>query len=278
MTNSDEREKGKVEINGVPFYYEMTGQGSPVVWVHAGIADRRMWDEQFELFRHGYTVVRYDMRGYGLTPKGDGPFSHLDDLRQLVEFWGFERVALVGCSMGGRTIINYALENPEKVAGLVPVCAGLGGFSFDVPLTPEMEKLWDEADAAEAAGDYEKEVEIGLKIWVDGPRSPGQIRPGVREKVRKMSLIAAKNPAKEGEERGPAIPAAGRLGEIAAPTLVIIGELDNPAIQAIGDKLAVEIPHAHKVVIPDANHLPNMEHPEEFNREVMLFLGSLGKF
>jgi pimeloyl-ACP methyl ester carboxylesterase len=278
MENTSEREKGTVEINGVPFYYEIAGKGSPVVWVHAGVADRRMWDDQFELFRHGYTVVRYDQRGFGLTPKGEGSFSYLNDLKKLVEFWGFDKVALVGCSMGGRTIIDYTLENPGKVAGLVTVCAGLSGFNYDGPISPEMTKLWEEADAAEAAGDTEKLLELEIKIWVDGPRSPEQVRPGVREKVREMNKIALQNPVKEGEERGPAIPAAGRLGEIQVPTLVVIGELDNPAIQAIGDKLATEIPHARKFRIADANHLPNMEHPQEFNREVMLFLGSLGEF
>ena len=278
MENSSEREKGTVEINGVPFYNEIDGIGSPVIWVHAGIADHRMWDAQFELFRHGYKVLRYDLRGYGLTPKGEGPFSHMDDLKKLVEFFGLEKVALVGCSMGGRTIIDYALENPGKVAGLVTVCAGLGGFKDNTTITPEMEKLWQEVEAAEASGDYDKEVELGLKIWVDGPRAPEMVRPGVREKVREMSLIAAKNPPKPGEEQYAANPAAGRLGEIKVPALVVIGELDNPVIQGIGDQLATDIPNARKVVIPNANHLPNMEEPEQFNREVMLFLGSLGKF
>ena len=278
MENTSDREKGTVEINGVPFYYEMAGSGSPVVWVHAGVADRRMWDDQFELFRHGYTVVRYDQRGFGLTPRGEGSFSRLDDLKKLIEFWGFDKVALAGCSMGGSTIINYALEYPDKVAGLVTVCAGLDGFNYEGPNNPEMEQFWKELEAAEAAGDAEKVVDLEVKVWVDGPRSPEQVRPGVREKVREMSLIAAKNPAEEGEETGPAIPAAGRLGEIQVPVLVVMGELDNPTMQAIGDKLATEIPHARKLMIADANHLPNMEHPEEFNREVMLFLGSLGKF
>lgn len=278
MENSSELEKGTVEINGVPFYYEIKGSGSPVVWVHAGIADRRMWDNQFELFRHGYKVIRYDMRGYGLTPKGEGPFSHIDDLKKLVEFLRLEKVALVGCSMGGSAIINYTLENPDKVAGLVPVCTGLSGFNYDGPISPEMEQLWEESEAAEESGDYEKVVELDLKIWVDGPRSPEQIRPGVREKVREMNLIPARNPAKPGEYTKPTILAAEHLGEIKAPVLVVVGELDNPAIQATATKLATEIPNATKVVIPNANHLPNMEEPEYFNREVMLFLGSLGKF
>ena len=275
MENTSDRERGFVELNGVPFYYEIAGTGQPVVWVHAGIADNRMWDAQFELFKHGYEVVRFDQRGYGRTPKGSGDFSHVADLAAFIDFLGFEKVALVGCSMGGRSIIDYTLANPERVTGLVHVCGGVSGYAAEVEIPPAMQEMWDEMDAAEKAGDIAKIADLSVRIWVDGPRQPGEVSPGVREKVREMAAIAAANDLLPGQDIPPERPAADRLGELKVPVLVVVGELDNAHIQSTANKLAAEAPNAKKVVISGANHLPNLEKPEEFNREVMLFLGSV---
>lgn len=278
MDNTADREKGQVELNGVPFYYEVAGKGHPVVWVHAGIADNRMWDAQFELFRHGYEVVRYDQRGYGRTPKGQGDFSYVQDLKALLDFLGLKKVALVGCSMGGRAIIDYTLENPDRVAGLVHVCGGVSGYNSEGEITPAMLKIWDEMDAAEAVGDIAKIADLAVRIWIDGPRGPDKVDPAVREKVREMAAIAAVNDLLPGKEIPTDPPAAERLGEIKVPVLVIVGELDNAHIHSTADKLVSDVPGARKLLITETNHLPNLEKPEEFNREVMLFLGSLGNY
>ncbi|MDB5078949.1 MAG: hypothetical protein JWP00_873 [Chloroflexi bacterium] len=278
MENTSDRETGLVELNGVPFYYEVAGLGHPVIWLHAGIADSRMWDNQFELFKHGYEVARFDQRGFGRTPKGQGPFSYKDDLAKFIDFLGFPKVALVGCSMGGRTIIDYTLDNPERVAGLVTVCGGLSGYNPEGEIPPAMRKLWDEMDAAEAAQDIDKIADLEVRIWVDGPRAPGEVDPAVREKVRKMAAIAAASAFLPGKEEPAAHPAANRLGEIKVPLLALAGEFDNLHVHKTADKLAAEVPGAVKVILPGTNHLPNMEKPEEFNREVMLFLGSLGNY
>ena len=278
MEHSSDRERSQVELKGVPFYYEIAGKGNPVVWVHAGIADNRMWDGQFELFKHGYDVVRYDQRGYGRTPKGQGDFSYVQDLTAFIDFLGLEKVALVGCSMGGRANIDYALANPERVAGLVTVSGGVSGYNFESEIPPAMLELWNEYDAAEAAGDVARIADLAVRIWIDGPRRPEEVAPVIREKVREMATIAAVNDLLPGKEIPPEHPAADRLAEIKVPVLVIVGELDNSHIHSTADKIVSDVPQARKLLITQTNHLPNLEKPEEFNREVMLFLGSLGNY
>jgi 3-oxoadipate enol-lactonase len=109
-----EPESGFAEVNGASLYYESLGQGEPVVLLHAGIADGRMWDEQFGTFAEGYRVVRYDRRGFGRSAMVDGTYSHHDDLRGVLDHLGIEHASFVGCSMGGGAAIDFALGHPER--------------------------------------------------------------------------------------------------------------------------------------------------------------------
>src|ERR671913_2365380 len=106
------RETGEAEVNGARVYYEVAGEGEPLVLVHAGIADSRMWEDQLTAFADRYRVIRYDMRGFGRTEIVEGPFSHHEDLHSLLNFEGLDRVPLRGCSMGGGAVLAFALQYP----------------------------------------------------------------------------------------------------------------------------------------------------------------------
>jgi len=264
------RETGTAEVNGARMYYEVVGEGVPLVLVHAGIADSRMWEGQITAFADRYRVIRYDMRGFGRTHIVEGPFSHHEDLRSLLDFLGVDRAHLVGCSMGGGTVIDFALEYPDRVGNLVLVGSAIGGFrpDFDPP------KEWDELVAADEAGDLKLVSELEVRIWVDGPgRSPEEVEAPVRDLVREMNLIALQNEATElGEEWEPEPPAADRLPDIQASTRLIIGDEDQPRVFAAADLLEKVLPNVRKVIMHGTAHLPNVERPEEFNRIVLDFL------
>src|SRR5215210_871503 len=264
------RETDTAEVNGAGIYYEVAGEGEPLVLVHAGIADSRMWDDQLAAFAGGYRVLRYDMRGFGRTEMVEGPFSHHEDLRGLLDFLGVGRAHLVGCSMGGGAVLDFALEYPERAGNLVLVGSAVGGFrpDFGPP------RQWDELVAADEAGDLERVSELEVEIWVVGPeRSPDDVDPSVRDLVQEMNLIALQNEAAElGEEWEPEPPAADRLPDVQAPTLLIVGDEDQPRVFAAADLLEKELPNSRKVVMHGTAHLPNMERPGEFNRIVLDFL------
>jgi pimeloyl-ACP methyl ester carboxylesterase len=260
------------QVNGAQFYYEQIGRGPDLVLVHAGIADSRMWEDQFQALAGAFHVVRYDRRGFGRTVMVAGVYAHFQDLAALLDDLQIERAVLIGCSQGAKTILDFTLQYPERTAALVLVAPALSGFQFDGEAPWQAEEI----DKAEQAGDLERVNELELQIWVDGPkRSPAEVDLGMRERVRAMNRIALGTPEGLGLEQPLIPPAADRLSEVLAPTLVIVGDLDTPRTLAAAEFLAAGIRGAQLELVSGTAHLPNMEKPEEFNRRVLAFLNSL---
>ena len=261
---------GYVKVDGAQLYYEVLGEGPPLVLIHAGSLDLRMWDGQFETFAKHYKVIRYDVRRHGRTQSPGGKYSDSEDLYRLLKHLGIDKAYVVGLSLGGRIAIDFTLEHPDMVSALIPVAPGLSGYQF----TWEgiRENLTEFVQALEQR-DLERATEYLLRCWTDGPRrTPDQVDPAVRERVRGMLTENLTRLMNE-EELSPQAPAAiARLKEIRAPTLVIVGDLDAPAIATIVDKLVSEIDEAKKVVIPGVGHMVNMERPDKFNRTLLDFL------
>jgi 3-oxoadipate enol-lactonase len=264
---------GHLDLEGAHLYYEVEGSGNPLVLVHAGIADLRMWDEQVPAFAEHYRVIRYDERFAGRSQTDEVPFSRRKDLADLLDHLGAERIYLLGCSRGGQLAIDFALEYPDRIDALIPVAPGISGYVTEVP--ENQKPIWDEGERLETAEDWEALVDLEVRVWVDGIGQPSdRVDPAIRQRVREMNLPNyvdhPENLAGLSKQLEP--PAVGRLGEIEAPTLVIAGALDAPGVLSAVDKIANEVPGAHKAVIPGTAHMLNMERPSEFNRLVLGFL------
>lgn len=272
---------GEAVLGGTTFFYEMSGEGHPLVLVHAGIADQRMWNDQMAAFAQRYRVIRYDMRGYGKTAMVAGMFSHHHDLHNLLQFLAIERAYLVGSSIGGSIIIDFALEHPEMVAALIPVASTPSGYESsennDVPPDDAALKLQAEHEAAIERGDLSKAAEIEAMYWTVGLRRPiKQVDPALLARVHAMNSIAlAQKVAALGSEQALEPAAIDRLHEIHAPTLVLNGDLDDPGILKGSELLASRIKNAQQAVIENTAHFPNMERPAAFNQLVLKFLASL---
>ncbi|MGH3022306.1 MAG: alpha/beta fold hydrolase [Gaiellaceae bacterium] len=246
--------------------------------LHSGVGDRTLWDGQRDAFAARHLVVRYDLRGHGDSPLPGGPFSNVDDLHALLDHLGLERAAVVGNSFGGRIALDFALEHPERTAALVLVASALGGHEG----SPELDELDEAEDELLEAGKLDEAVELSLRTWLDGPkREAAPVSPETRELVAAAqrrayaTIVAAYESSPEpGPVRWAEPPAATRLAEIAAPTLVVAGALDLDDFLTIADRLAAEIPGARKAVL-DTAHLPGVERPEELNRLVLDFLGGI---
>jgi pimeloyl-ACP methyl ester carboxylesterase len=263
---------GFVEINNTKIYYEMAGDGTPLILNHAGIADSRMWNDQFEVFAKQFMTVRYDKRGFGKTKMVAGDYSDHDDLYELMKSLNIEGAIQVGCSQGAKSSIDFTLSHPEMTKVLVLVTPAISGFVYDGPPPKQIDQL----EKADEDGDLDLVNELELQIWVDGPqRTPDQVDPKVRELVRDMNRIALETPEDLGNEI-PLEPAAiDRLAEIIVPTLIIAGDLDAESSLARAEILEKNIPHAKRVTMNGTAHLPNMEKPEEFNEHVLSFLSQL---
>jgi len=262
--------QGFAELKGTRFYYEIAGDGLPLVMLHAGIADSCMWDDQFEFFAHHFRVLRYDLRGYGQTRPVEGTFSHYEDLAALLHYLHIDRAALIGCSKGGSIALDFALSYPQKASALILIGAPPNGYPFTGDPPPQ----WEEAVAAFREGDLERVSELEVQVWVDGRfRKPGEVAPAIRDKVRAMNLLALRNEkAALGQEQSLVPPAYGRISQVRVPVLVITGALDDPEINAACRLVHEQIAGAQALTIEGTAHLPNMEAPDLFNRRVLAFL------
>jgi pimeloyl-ACP methyl ester carboxylesterase len=273
MPDETTNQTGFAQVNDARLYYESAGAGSPLVLIHAGIADSRMWDDQFAVFARHYRTLRYDMRGFGQSPPQHTAYTHRGDLYQLLKSQGIERAHLMGCSKGGMVALDFTIEHPEMVAGLVLVASSVSGYEF----TGSLPKQWTDIVAAMQARNYELASELEVQIWVDGQfRTAGQVDAAIRDKVRAMNLIALQNDSGDTPREKPLDPPAmENLNIVQHPVLIITGDLDDPNIVMAGEVLAGRLAHAQKKVISGTAHLPNMEQPAVFNQIVLDFLQSL---
>lgn len=265
-------ENGMLASDAAQLYFEVAGQGTPMVMLHAGIADSRQWQPNFDFFAKNYRVARYDMRGFGRSKPVAGSYRNLGDLENVLEHLNFEvPMVLVGCSMGGTLAMDFCLSHPGQVSALVMVCSGPSGLNLDVPVPQKFAQV----EVADEAGDLELVNELETQIWFDGDtRTPAQMDANLRALVKDMNGKALQYDAQGlGEREHDISPAAyKRLAELDLPVLVITGALDIPYMQAAAAFMLAEIQDCRHQVISATTHLPNLERPEVFNRLVADFL------
>ena len=270
MTTRSGFESGYAPSDGAKIYFESAGAGPTVVFIHAGVSDRRMWDPQFDFFAKKFRVVRYDLRGFGKSEMPDLPYSNRADLGNVLLHLEIEKAVLIGCSMGGGAAIDFTLEHPERVTALLPVGAGVSGWNG---WSDEAIRQWTELLRLAKEGEVERVREMEAAVWFDGPaRDPSRIDPAYRQRAQEIHTDNFSLTRFEHPEEMLKPPAIGRLGEIRCPTLVLVGDSDTPDLIKLATRLANEIPGARLATIANAAHLPSLEHPEEFNAIVNDFL------
>lgn len=239
-------------------WFDVDGEGPPLVLLHEGVVDSRIWDRVVPLLATRLRVIRYDQRGFGRSPSPDGPYSLVDDLVSVLDAAGAERAALAGASRGGNIALTAAVERPEKVSALVLLGSGLPGVRLQVNWTPEQIERWERAEAAE---DWSAMADLDMEMW-----APMGADPELR------AIFLENAVGSNGEDPATDEPVAERVGRIAAPTLVVTGSRDVPGINEIGARLAREIPGAEPAVIEDADHMIPWRAPEELSHLLLDFL------
>lgn len=256
--------------------YESHGEGPPVAFLHAGVADRRMWHGQLPaVAAAGYRAIAHDRRGFGDTLHADEAYAHVTDLLAVLDAIAPGAPAvLVGCSQGGRVAIDTALARPERVRALVLVAPAVSGAPEIDDVPPGIKAWIERMEAAEAAADVDGLNALEAHAWLDGPLAPeGRVAGAARQLFLEMNELALR--AEPRGEETPPPDAYARVGAIAAPTLVMWGDLDFPHVARRCEYLAAAIPGARTHRWPDAAHLPNLEDGPAFNRTLLEFLASL---
>jgi pimeloyl-ACP methyl ester carboxylesterase len=256
-----------VLVPGATIGYDVAGpdDAPAILFVHAGVATRAMWDPQFADLAADHRVIRYDTRGYGESPGEDVPYSETDDLLRVLDAASVERAVLVGASRGGRFCLDAALAHPDRVAGLVTIGSNPSGQrDDDIEYTANELALEQAMDEAETAQDVDALVRIEVQLWDLGPdRDSDEVAPEFLERAIELNVGAAHWDF-AGQATPPAHPAVDRLGEVAAPTLVVIGDHDVTDAKVAAELLLAGIPGAEEARFADSAHLPSVEHPERF--------------
>jgi pimeloyl-ACP methyl ester carboxylesterase len=255
------------DLNGTRLYFQAAGSGPPVVFLHGFGLNHRMWDAQFEPFAQHFRAVRYDARGFGRSSlPGDRPYSHAEDLRALLDHLGVERTHLVGLSMGAMTAMEFDLAYPDAVDRLVLVNSAMKGHGWSDGWEASMKPIFKLG--------RDGNIESARARWRDHPLFASAL---AHERFGELfgqivDSYSGWHWAHRNPERRLQPPLAARLGDISAPSLIVIGENDLPDFHRIADLLQTNIPGARKVMLPGAGHMTPLEASESFDEIVLGFL------
>jgi pimeloyl-ACP methyl ester carboxylesterase len=265
-------ESGFVEVPGGRLYYEIEGVGHPLLLIHGGLGSLRMWDGQVPELSERYRVIRYDTRGFGLSETDHVPFSNRADAAAVLQHLGAASCYLIGQSRGGTIALDLTIERPKLVDALVLVAGGASGYQAQLPDDVGVPP-WDEMERLFDSKDWEPLAELETQVWVDGWGQPAT-RPdaALRRQVHDWILDNYRAEKEEGEPQPLDPPAVGRLADVEAPTLVMVGTADEPAGVLNGRNIAAQVPDAQLIEFPGVAHMIQLEEPKRFNGVVITFL------
>lgn len=262
-----------VEVPGARLSYDVAGDPAnpAIVFVHAGVATRAMWDPQFDDLARDHFVIRYDTRGYGDSPGDDVEFADRHDLIAVLDAAGADSACFVGCSRGGRIAIDAALDVPTRVTGLVTIGSTPSGQAQDGATELELEML-AAMKAASESGDVDTLVRTEVGYWDLGPsRDIDDVDPEFLQRAIELNVGAAHWDF-DGLDQPLDPPAVSRLREIAVPALVVVGEHDVTESKVGYELLMAGLPHAEGLRFPDSAHLPSVERAEQFTSDLRAWL------
>jgi pimeloyl-ACP methyl ester carboxylesterase len=224
------------------------GDADTLLLLHEGVGDARMWDPIWPELTSGYRAIRYDVRGYGRSPAATEAYTLLGDALTVLDHLSVAAAHVIGCSMGGGTALELALAQPARVRSLVLLCPGVPGYPYKPD--PELEARFE---AAEAAGDAERLVQLGLEQWGrsgDDPLVTDLMRSAMR--------------AWDGDERfqREGEPVYDRLSELQVPVALMVGDRDDPGLIASNEAAAQRIPGCELIRMPGVDHYPTVRAPQ----------------
>jgi pimeloyl-ACP methyl ester carboxylesterase len=263
-------QSGLVDVNGGSLYYETLGKGAPVILIHGGFGDRRMWDDQFTPLAQAFKVIRYDHRGFGKSPAAQSVYSPVDDLVKLMDHLDLKRANLVGNSMGGTLALDFALLQPMRTGAVVAIASTAAGYS-----PPE-----DDRQSAEHVMEVARRDGTGAaaELWLKHPMV--NVTASHPEGGPRLRAMMQDNPGLFLNEHWPAEPVSPptyeRLVELKANVLFVVGDKDVAWIRDGAAASAGRIKGAKIETIAGADHLPQMVAPDKVNKLLVDYISLNG--
>ncbi|TDH25116.1 alpha/beta hydrolase [Segetibacter sp. 3557_3] len=265
---------GYVNVDGTKVYVEAGGKGDPVILVHAGFMDRRMWKYQTPALLNKHQVVLVDLPGHGQTiDTMQAPLAE-KVIRVVMDSLHIHTAAFAGISLGAAAVLDFATSYPDKVGKLVLISAGLSGWEEGRQLQPDTREYFKLLDTSLKKRDTAAAAEVFTHYWLEGPkRSNVDVDSSLRRTVLNTIYYNMKQHRASGWPKSSSPSAIHKLAMIKAPVLLIAGTEDMNEVLQINKYLATNITGAKQVMVPDAGHFLNLERPQELNKALLQFLG-----
>jgi len=246
-----------VGVDGGQIYYQTCGKGpQAIVLIHDGVINSASFDDMWPLLCRDFRVVRYDRRGYGRSPAAKALYSPQEDLAAVMRAAQMDHASLVGFSFGGGLAVSYAIRHPEQVDRLIISGAALNGFQQTKHFRDHVTRIM----LPMIVGNFDAVVANAAKSgWVMAPGHDAA-------KAEALAILKASPHDLSHQMHDPirAWPSdLPRMGQIKTPTLILIGDHDIADNQAESGAAQALIPGSRRIVIDDAGHLTQLEHPKE---------------
>ena len=258
------RTHGELVCGGNSVFFEASGAGIPIVFIHDGLLHSKGFDHQYEFFKEHYTVIRYDRPGYGQSPPPVSAISDTTTLKDLLTQIGIEKAILIGGSAGGRIALDFAVTHSNMVHAIVLVGPALSGFEFT-------EHMWYRG----WRNKWGDTIEEMITFWENDPWLISQENVNAKRFFRDTLLASQTNLKNYEVENLDEVQAINHLSEIGMPVLVMIGESDIADNHSMAGIIQNGILDAQRVIVTQSGHLVYVEQPEKFNKLMGEFLEKL---
>lgn len=262
--------------DGIDLYFEVTGSGIPIVFIHEYAANYRSWEVQVRHFSRWYRCLTFNARGYPPSQVPSDPSSYsqeraMKDVIAVMDAAGFDRAHIVGLSMGGFAALHLGLNFPQRARSLCIAGVGYGA-------EPDKQEIFRRETQNTAAMLMEHGIEKFASKYSAGPtrlsfkRNDPRGYAEFQEALASQSALGLANTQLGVQLNRPSLYSLkDRLASLKLPTLILAGDEDTPCL---GPALMMKatIPSAAMCVIPNCGHTLNLEVPQEFNRVVETFL------
>jgi 3-oxoadipate enol-lactonase len=269
--------KGAVDVGDAVINYELTGQGKTVVFVHGWANTLAIWNNQVPLFSSRFQVLLYDRRGFGASTGFADVSADPDDLRILLDSLGIASAYVIGLSAGSDVATRFAAAFPNRIDALVRVSGppppGLS-LAAQRPQGPDFLPEIARKYGLDSLGKYV----YSRLVWEPAGSTDAERRARADEFWRNWALYSGRDLLDPRPQSGrvPAVP-WDRVHELRLPTLLVNGDHDLPLQREVADSLALRLPNARKIVIPDAGHGPHLRQPDHFSKLLIDFFASVSR-
>lgn len=250
-----------IDLDHARLYVEEAGEGEPITLLHGFLVGSGQWHHEFAALADTHHVIRYDARGFGQSTIEPGSYAHHEDLTAVLDACGVQRTALLACSGGAATTLDFALHYPERVSALMLVGPGYWGRFADS--TPAARAF------LQALGTFDVNglIDSSLRAFTDGPRrAQNEVDPATRKHTEAMTTRLFKREMSywtraAQDQRVPKPGALERLHEIDVPVVLIVGSEDQIEVHQLAKELMEGLPQARMFVVHGAGHHANLEAP-----------------